>query len=98
MNGSAPAPRIGYVLKMFPRLSETFILNEILELERQGLSLSIFSLKRPEASGGGPVSQVRARVTYLPERVWREPVRVARAHFRVLRRYRRGYFRTLVHV
>ena len=33
---------VGYVLKMFPRLSETFILNEILELERQGVSLHIF--------------------------------------------------------
>ena len=38
MNGSvitsaAEPARIGYVLKMFPRLSETFILNEILELE-----------------------------------------------------------------
>ena len=39
--------RVGYVLKMFPRLSETFILNEVLELEQQGLSLHIFSLKRP---------------------------------------------------
>src|SRR5436309_12542235 len=33
--------QIGYVLKMFPRLSETFIRNEILELERQGLGLRI---------------------------------------------------------
>ena len=29
--------RVGYVLKRFPRISETFILHEILELERQGL-------------------------------------------------------------
>ena len=27
-------PKIGYVLKRFPRLSETFILNELLQLER----------------------------------------------------------------
>jgi glycosyltransferase involved in cell wall biosynthesis len=98
MNGSAPAPRIGYVLKMFPRLSETFILNEILELERQGLALRIFSLKRPETSGGGPATHARAHITYLPERVWREPVRVARAHVGVLRRYGRGYWGTLLHV
>ena len=31
--------RIGYVLKRFPRLSETFVLNEILELERQGVDV-----------------------------------------------------------
>jgi hypothetical protein len=32
---------------MFPRLSETFIRNEILELERHGLALRNFSLKPP---------------------------------------------------
>src|SRR5438093_11261074 len=90
--------QIGYIVKMFPRLSETFILNEILELERQGLALRIFSLKRPENSAGRPATQARARITYLPERVWREPLRVARAHFGVLRRYGRGYCNTLTHV
>ena len=39
--------KIGYVIKMFPRISETFILNEILELERQGIEIVIFSLKKP---------------------------------------------------
>jgi hypothetical protein len=33
---------VGYVLKKFPRLSETFILNEILELERQGTEVTVF--------------------------------------------------------
>src|SRR5262249_3781806 len=63
-------PRIGYVVKMFPRLSETFIRNEIRELERQGLDLHIFSIKRPtEAEAELVVGPVRAPVTYLPERV-----------------------------
>ncbi len=98
MNQTAP-PTVGYVLKMFPRLSETFILNEILELERQGLPLRIFSLKRPLE----PVAQAYARlvqapVTYLPERVWREPLRVLRAHWGVARRFPRGYWLTLAHV
>lgn len=35
-------PRVGYVLKMYPRFSETFVVNEILALERQGLALDIF--------------------------------------------------------
>lgn len=39
--------RIGYVLKRFPRLSETFVLNELLELERQGVAVEVFSLKKP---------------------------------------------------
>src|SRR5258706_10186969 len=99
MNGSAPAPRIGYVLKMFPRLSETFILNEILELERQGLSLSIFSLKRPnDGVAHERAKSVRAPVIYLPERVWAEPARVARALAGVFRWWPRGFSRTFMHV
>lgn len=38
---------VGYVLKMFPRFSETFILNEILELRRRGVRIHIFSMKVP---------------------------------------------------
>ncbi|MDJ0705007.1 MAG: glycosyltransferase [Leptolyngbyaceae cyanobacterium MO_188.B28] len=60
-------PVIGFLLKTFPKLSETFILNEILELERQGLNLHIFSLRRPTDTQFHPaVSQVRAPVTYIP--------------------------------
>src|SRR5262249_20613250 len=55
--------RVGYILKMFPRLSETFILNEILELERQGLGLKIFSLKLPADSvQHDQVRAVRSRI------------------------------------
>lgn len=39
--------RVGYVLKRFPRLSETFVLNEMLELERQGVEVTVFALLRP---------------------------------------------------
>ena len=47
--GSSPPARlrVGYVLKMFPRLSETFILNELLELENRGVDVSVFSLMYP---------------------------------------------------
>jgi glycosyltransferase involved in cell wall biosynthesis len=91
--------KIGYVVKMFPRLSETFIQNEILELERQGLALRIFSLKRPnEADASLAGSGVKAPVTYLPERVYREPLRVLRAQLVVLWRYPRGYRRLFLHV
>ena len=59
--------RVGYVLKVFPRLSETFILNEILELERQGVEVEIFSLKAPtEPRFHGALAQLQANVTYLP--------------------------------
>jgi colanic acid/amylovoran biosynthesis glycosyltransferase len=62
-----PSMRVAYVLKRFPRFSETFILNELLELERQGVDVEIFSLLRPP---GEPrhalLSQLKARVIYLP--------------------------------
>jgi len=58
--------KVAYLLKTFPKLSETFILNEILELERQGLELHIFSLREPsETKMHAAVAEVRARVTHL---------------------------------
>ena len=67
---STPEPRVGYVLKMYPRFSETFILNEILALEELGTELEIFSL-RPPADGRfhESLAEVRAAVTYLPHRL-----------------------------
>ena len=41
---------IGYVLRQFPVLSETFVLNEILALEALGERVHIFSLERPNDS------------------------------------------------
>ena len=90
-------PPVAYIVKMFPRLSETFILNEILELERHGVPLRIFSLKRPVQAASASRS-ARSPVIYLPERVYCEPVRVLRAHIGVLRRFPGGYVRTLAHV
>lgn len=66
MSPSAPL-RVAYVLKMYPRFSETFILNEILELERQGTEVRIFSLYPPaDRERHADVTRVKARVTYLP--------------------------------
>jgi glycosyltransferase involved in cell wall biosynthesis len=44
---SAGPLSVGYVLKTFPRLSETFILREILELERLGCRVVVFSRHPP---------------------------------------------------
>jgi colanic acid/amylovoran biosynthesis glycosyltransferase len=59
--------RVGYVLKRFPRFSETFILNELLELERQGVEVEVFSLLRPpDEPRHALLSQLKAKVNYLP--------------------------------
>ncbi len=58
--------KIAFLVKTFPKLSETFILNEVLELERQGLELQIFSLRKPSEVKVHPgVTQVKAGVTYI---------------------------------
>ena len=64
------ARRIGFLLKGYPRLSESFILREILMLERLGLDLHIFALRDPgEPTVHERVAQVKAPVTYLPDRL-----------------------------
>ncbi len=69
-SGQGPL-RVGYMLKRFPRLSETFILNELLELQRQGTPVEVFALIEPdEKIRHGMLTQLRARVNYLPEDSW----------------------------
>lgn len=86
--------RVAYILKMYPRFSETFILNELLELERQGVALRIFSLREPDDGiFHSEVALVRADVTYIR---WRRVLTVARAHARVFRRSSGRYAKTLL--
>lgn len=60
---------IGYVLKRFPRTSETFIINELLELERNGTSVEIFSLLEPkEEVAHASLKKLKAPVIYLPRK------------------------------
>ena len=60
--------RIGYVLKRFPNLSQTFILNEILELERQGVHVEIISLRAPRSELTHSVlKNLQAPVTYMDD-------------------------------
>lgn len=64
------APRIGYVLKMYPRFSETFVLTEMLALERAGADLSVYSLRQPaDGRFHAGLAQLRAPVTYLPHKL-----------------------------
>ena len=68
LNQRPRLPRVGYMMKRFPRLSETFILNEVLELERQRVPIEIFSLLEPaEEVRHEALRRVQAQVTYLPQ-------------------------------
>lgn len=60
---------IGYVLKKFPRNSETFILNEVLELQRAGADVTVFSLNRPDDGVfHRGLSELKRPVVYLSGR------------------------------
>jgi glycosyltransferase involved in cell wall biosynthesis len=77
---SANGRHLAYVLKRFPRISETFVAAELIELERQGELVTIFAMLKPaEAFSHGFIDELRADVVYLPERPLGQPVRVARA-------------------
>lgn len=65
---AATAPLLGMVLKGYPRLSETFISNEIKLLEELGFRIQIISMRPPrESIAHASVKSIRARVLYLPE-------------------------------
>ena len=60
--------QIGYILKGYPRTSETFITNEIRLLEKMGVGLAIFSVKKLEGEKNhAMVRDIEAPVTYLPQ-------------------------------
>src|SRR5882672_7713580 len=82
--------RVAFVLKGYPRLSETFIAQEIRALEQRGLDIQIVSLRHPTDRATHPVhGQIRAPVLYLPEYLRDEPRRVLEGWRRA--RLRPGY-------
>jgi colanic acid/amylovoran biosynthesis glycosyltransferase len=62
---NTPVRRIAYVMSRFPKLTETFILYEMVELERLGMAVEVFPLVRVHESVVHPEA----------------PAFVARAHF-----------------
>ena len=74
------AKPVAFILKGYPRLSETFIAQEILGLERRGLDIRIVSLRHPDDPATHPIhNEIAAPVLYLPEYLRREPARVVAA-------------------
>lgn len=58
--------RIGYVLKMYPRFSETFIVSEMLAMQATEVDFEVFSLRLPtDGRFHETLAQLRAPVSYL---------------------------------
>ena len=82
-DGSA---RVAVILKGWPRLSETFIAQELAGLEARGVSLELWSMRKPTDTDRHPVhDRVTGRVVYLPEYLKDDPGRVL-AGWRAARR------------
>ncbi len=80
-NGRAGSGPVLYVLKRFPRLSETFVLREILSLETLGERILIDSLLAAEAGPRHPgLDRLQAEVRYLPRHPHLRDSPVIRAH------------------
>ncbi|WP_051261812.1 glycosyltransferase [Desulfovibrio inopinatus] len=63
-------PVLGMVLKGYPRISETFISNEIYLLEKAGIRIHIISMREPrENFTHRSVQRIKADITYLPDRI-----------------------------
>jgi colanic acid/amylovoran biosynthesis glycosyltransferase len=66
--------RIAYLLKKFPRLSETFILNELLAQENTGRELHVFSRRTPDDEPRHPaLAGLKATVETLPSKYELDP-------------------------
>ena len=64
------APTLCMVLKGYPRISETFISNEILLLESLGFKIHIISMRHPrEPFTHASVKNIQASVDYLPSTI-----------------------------
>ncbi|MGE0642809.1 MAG: glycosyltransferase [Nitrospira sp.] len=87
---------IGYLVKIFPKISETFVLQEILDLEASGLDLSIFTLE-PQTDGitHGLAGQVQAPITALSRSFMTIRRNALWAHVRLLTVSPRRYLATI---
>src|SRR6266516_3003645 len=75
--------RIGYILRSYPRRSQTFILNEILALEQVGQNLHLFAITNPrEPIVQAQVAAVRAPVEYLEDAGKRGRLAILSEHIR----------------
>ncbi len=80
-------PRIAVAMKGYPRLSETFIAQELLGLQQRGLAFEIWSLRHPTDGARHLMhGQIAAPVRYLPEYLHDEPGRVLRGALAALLR------------
>ncbi len=73
--------QVAYVLLRFPHLTETFIAEEIREVQQQGVSVQVFSLLSPKAGPIHPTSQALARQVCYAAEVYSPTLWLAQIYF-----------------
>ena len=90
--GPVLGPVLGMILKGYPRISETFISNEIALLEEQGIPVRILSMRHPrEDFTHDSVKRIKARVDYMPEAIQGNVLKLLSANLACLRLTPRRY-------
>lgn len=91
-----PSRKTGILLKTFPKISETFILNEILALEAGGFDLEIFSLQRPQENiNQSGTNTIKAPVHYISCEGIKGLIHMIGTHLSLLKQSPGRYFKTL---
>lgn len=84
------------MLRMYPRFTQTFVVNEILELENQDVEISIFSLRKPtDGRFHESISRVHAKAEYAAERLVESPGKIFKMHRAAFLKSPKGYGRSL---
>lgn len=92
---STERPRVAYIMSRFPRLTETFVLSEILALEEQGIDVQLYPLLRERADVVQPETlALVSRARYQPF----ISLAILRSNLTLLRRRPGAYFRALASV
>jgi glycosyltransferase involved in cell wall biosynthesis len=89
---AATRPKVAYIMSRFPKLTETFILYEMLALEQQGVQVELYPLLRERAAVMHPEAvAMLERAHFQPFLSWQ----ILRSQMRFLRRKPRAYLGTL---
>lgn len=91
------SPRIGILVKTYPKLSETFILGEILGLQREEVLLHVFALQRSaDVAQHAATAQIEAPVIYIPRGSPGQRLRLLKVHAAQFLCAPKRYLQTLV--
>ncbi|MBK8268799.1 MAG: glycosyltransferase [Planctomycetes bacterium] len=85
---------VAYLLQNFPKYSETFILNELLEHQRCGSSVRVLALRFPrDGRFHGCIAELDSAAEYVPESYWDKPDKRREATWEAIRQAPVGLFK-----